>query len=106
MTDGGGGIPWEVVRERARSAGLAAETQTDLEQALFSDGFSTAKQTTDTSGRGVGMAALRDAVTALGGTIEIASNATDGTTLRFRFPEADGQILPLRPPTQPNFKTA
>jgi len=106
MTDGGGGIPWEVVRERARSAGLAAETQTDLEQALFSDGFSTAQQTTDTSGRGVGMAALRDAVTALGGTIEIASNATDGTTLRFRFPEADGQILPLRPPTQPNFKTA
>jgi len=27
-------------------------------------------------------------------------------TIRYRFPEADGQILPLRPPTLPNFQTA
>jgi sensor histidine kinase regulating citrate/malate metabolism len=50
------------------------------------------------------MAALRAAIAELGGTIELESMPRQGTTLRFRFPEADGQILPLRPPTQPSFK--
>jgi hypothetical protein len=52
------------------------------------------------------MSALREAVTALGGTVEIESTAGVGTVIRYRFPEADGQILPLRPPTQPNFHIA
>jgi two-component system chemotaxis sensor kinase CheA len=106
VSDDGGGIRWDAVRERARRAGLPADTQADLEQALFSDGFSTAEQATSTSGRGVGMAAVRDATSALGGVVDIESTPHVGTTLRFRFPEADGQILPLRPPTQPNVRTA
>jgi two-component system chemotaxis sensor kinase CheA len=106
ISDDGGGIQWDAVRERAVRIGLPAESHADLELALFTDGFSTAQRTTETSGRGVGMAALRDAVSGLGGVIEIESNASEGTTLRFRFPEADGQILPLRPPTQPNIRTA
>jgi hypothetical protein len=52
------------------------------------------------------MSALRDAVAARGGTIEVESTPGRGVTIRYRFPEADGQILPLRPPTQPNFRTA
>jgi len=106
VADDGGGIEWEAVRAKARAAGLPADSQADLEAALFSDGLSTAEHATDTSGRGVGMAALREAVTALGGTIEIESTAGVGVTLRTRFPEADGQILSLRPPTQPNFRVA
>ncbi|HEX3760711.1 MAG TPA: ATP-binding protein [Kofleriaceae bacterium] len=106
VADDGGGIDWEAVRVKAREAGLPAESQADLEQALFSDGLSTARVTTDTSGRGVGMGALREAVAALGGSVEIESTAGAGTVVRYRFPEADGQILPLRPPTQPNFHIA
>jgi two-component system chemotaxis sensor kinase CheA len=106
LSDDGGGIRWDAVRERARRAGLPADTQSDLEQALFSDGFSTTELATSTSGRGVGMAAVRDAVTALGGVIDLETTPNEGTTLRFRFPEADGQILSLRPPTQPDLKTA
>jgi len=106
VSDNGAGIQWDAVRERARRAGLPADTQSDLEQALFSDGFSTSQQATATSGRGVGLAALRDTVASLGGVIELESKPGEGTTLRFRIPEADGQILPLRPPTQPNFKAA
>jgi two-component system, chemotaxis family, sensor kinase CheA len=104
VSDDGGGIDWDAVRARARAAGLPADSQGDLEQALFADGFSTSEAATDTSGRGVGMSALRDSVIALGGTIALDSKRGEGTTFRFRFPEADGQILPLRAPTQPNFK--
>jgi two-component system, chemotaxis family, sensor kinase CheA len=100
-SDDGGGIPWEHVRARARAAGLPAESQGDLEQALFADGFSLAERVSDVSGRGVGMAALRAAVQALGGKIELESKLGQGVTFRFRFPEADGQILPLRQPSQP-----
>ncbi|MGH2901024.1 MAG: ATP-binding protein, partial [Solirubrobacteraceae bacterium] len=76
-------------------------SQSDLERALFADGFSTSGKVSDVSGRGVGMAALRAAVTALGGTIELASRPNQGVTLVCRFPEADAQILSLRQPTQP-----
>jgi two-component system chemotaxis sensor kinase CheA len=106
VADDGGGIDWDAVRVKARDAGLPAESQADLEQALFSDGLTTADVVTDTSGRGVGMSALREAVTALGGAIEIESTAGTGAVLRYRFPEADGKILSLRPPTQPNFHFA
>ena len=106
VADDGRGIDWEEVRVRARAVGLPAESQADLERAIFADGLSTATVATDTSGRGVGMSALRDAVAARGGTIEVESTPGRGVTIRYRFPEADGQILPLRPPTQPNFRTA
>jgi len=101
LADDGKGIAWEAVRAKARAKGLPADTQLDLEHALFADGLSTNDQATDTSGRGVGMSALRDAVIALSGVVSIESRADAGTTLRFQFPEADGAILPLRPPTQP-----
>jgi HPt (histidine-containing phosphotransfer) domain-containing protein len=106
VTDDGGGIDWEAVRVRARSAGLPAESQADLERAIFADGVSTATTATKTSGRGVGMSALRAAIGALGGKIEIESVLGRGVTVRCRFPEADRRILPLRPPTQPDFRTA
>jgi two-component system chemotaxis sensor kinase CheA len=106
VSDDGAGIDWDAVRARARALGLPAESQADLERALFADGLSTASAATETSGRGVGMSALRDAVTALGGTIELDSERGRGVTMRYRFPEADGQILSLRPPTQPNFRIA
>ena len=41
ISDDGGGIDWDAVRERARACGLPAESASDLEQALFADGFST-----------------------------------------------------------------
>jgi two-component system, chemotaxis family, sensor kinase CheA len=91
MSDDGGGVDWTLVRERALRAGLEITSQADLERALFADGFSTRDEATETSGRGVGMAALRTAVTALGGTIKVDSSP-QGTTLRFRFPDADALV--------------
>lgn len=95
VADNGAGIAWDKVRAKARSLGLPADTQAELEQAIFADGFTTAAAASETSGRGVGMSALREAVTALGGHIELDSRAGEGTTLRCVFPSED---VPVRSP--------
>ena len=97
ISDDGAGIDWAEVRARAEARGLAAGSQVDLEQALFADGFSTREAVTQTSGRGVGLTALRAAVEQLGGHIELDSGAGRGTTLRCRFPDPDGALAqPIR----------
>jgi chemotaxis protein histidine kinase CheA len=47
------------------------------------------------------VSALREAVIALGGTIEIESRRGHGTTLRCRFPEVARQSQVLRLSSQP-----
>lgn len=61
--------------------GLPADTHQDLVDALFADGMSTRDEATETSGRGVGMSALRHAVEALGGHLELESHRGRGTEL-------------------------
>lgn len=73
LEDDGRGIDWERVAERARARGLPHDTRTDLEAALFVDGFSTSELTTEISGRGVGMSAVRCALDALGGRLALFS---------------------------------
>lgn len=85
LADDGRGIDWMRVGERARAAGLPAETPGDLERALFADGLSTAARVTDVSGRGVGLAAVRAAVEQLGGDIHLTSSVGQGTRWMFAF---------------------
>ena len=86
VVDDGRGIAWNKIKERAQKLGLPHETQQDLEEALFSDAVSSKDKVTETSGRGIGMGAVRDAVLASGGTIVIETSAGRGTMFRFRFP--------------------
>jgi two-component system chemotaxis sensor kinase CheA len=86
LEDDGAGIDWAAIRARARVLGLACSTASELEVALFADGFSTADAVSELSGRGVGLGALRDATVQLGGAIEIHSRRGAGTTFRMRFP--------------------
>jgi two-component system, chemotaxis family, sensor kinase CheA len=88
VTDDGRGIDWERVRELAAQRGLPSKSQRELEQALFSDGFSLKYHVSETSGRGVGLAAVKNVVTAMGGRIELESTQKVGTTWRFHFPLA------------------
>lgn len=85
VKDDGRGIDWERVREHAATRGLPHKTERELEQALFSDGFSLRHQVSETSGRGVGLAAVKNVVTAMGGRIELVSQKSVGTTWRFVF---------------------
>lgn len=85
LEDDGRGIDWARVEARAAQSGLPHATAADLEQALFSDGFSTRDEVTALSGRGVGLSAVRQAVEQLGGQLRISSQPGRGTTFSFAF---------------------
>lgn len=88
--DDGSGIDFEAVERKARDRGLiAAEREPDrneLTKLLFRSGFSTAGATGVYSGKGVGLSALRHAVKLLGGSIQVKTQATKGTTFRIIIP--------------------
>lgn len=88
VRDDGRGIDWAKVREKAAALGLANDTPRALTDALFSDGLSTRDEVSETSGRGVGLAALRQAVAANGGEIAVESQPARGTRMTFVFPIA------------------
>jgi two-component system chemotaxis sensor kinase CheA len=90
VSDDGGGIDVEAVRGRAIEKGLvkADEQLTEAETyaLIFQPGFSTAKTVTDVSGRGVGMDVVRQRVDSLRGSIDVASQAGEGTQVTLRLP--------------------
>jgi len=90
IADDGGGIDAAAVRERAVEKGLVAADAQLSESQIFSlilaPGFSTARQITDVSGRGVGMDVVRRSVEMLRGGIEITSKPGIGTTVTLRLP--------------------
>jgi two-component system chemotaxis sensor kinase CheA len=92
VSDDGGGIAFEKVREKAIARGLvsaaeaAALSPEQVLQFIFEPGFSTAAQVTSVSGRGVGMDVVRTNIEAIGGTIDIHSAPGTGTTVRVHVP--------------------
>ncbi|MDR1396026.1 MAG: chemotaxis protein CheA [Deltaproteobacteria bacterium] len=92
VEDDGKGIDPEVMRQVAVSKGMMSEAQaqalTDKEAIglIFGAGFSTAKQITDVSGRGVGMDVVRTNISALNGSINVDSKVGQGTTITLKIP--------------------
>ncbi|HEX4806289.1 MAG TPA: chemotaxis protein CheA [Conexibacter sp.] len=105
VRDDGRGIDPRAVGRAAVERGLlgpedaAALDAAGAAELLFAPGFSTARATTDVSGRGVGMDAVRERVRALGGEVTIASGfrppvagtgdllaTSHGTVARLRLP--------------------
>lgn len=90
--DDGNGIDVEKVRNRALEKGNItleqAETMTDKEviDLLFRPSFSTAKQVTDVSGRGVGLDVVKTKIESLGGDIEVKTKLGEGSTFIIRLP--------------------
>jgi two-component system chemotaxis sensor kinase CheA len=90
VSDDGAGIDIEAVRQRAIERGLTSAdaqlTDTEIFSFIFEAGFSTAKQVTDVSGRGVGMDVVRQKVESLRGSIDVTSVRGEGTTVSLRLP--------------------
>ncbi len=90
VEDDGRGLDAEKLRARAIEQGLIDATARLSEAEIFSlilaPGFSTAREITDVSGRGVGMDVVRRNVEALHGTIEIQSQPGRGLTVTLRLP--------------------
>lgn len=92
VSDDGRGIDVDKVKAKAIERGLITSDQasrmsdTDAMKLIFEPGFSTSDVVTDISGRGVGMDAVKSAVEALDGTVEIESKRGLGTRTRLRLP--------------------
>src|SRR5438552_1810083 len=91
VTDDGRGIDRATILERARRDGLVdphAEALTDdqLLRVLARPGFSTAEAVTSVSGRGVGIDVAVTRIRALGGSIDIRTEAGKGTSFVLRLP--------------------
>ncbi|XGA80179.1 chemotaxis protein CheA [Halomonas sp. CH40] len=89
VKDDGAGMDREVLLNKARESGLnVSDTMTDEDvwQLIFAPGFSTAKEVTDVSGRGVGMDVVKRNIQGMGGRVEIQSKKDEGTNIRIVLP--------------------
>ena len=92
ITDDGGGIDPARVRAKAIHSGLisaenaARMTDRDAVSLVFLPGFSTTDRVTQFSGRGVGMDVVRTNIEKIGGTVEIESRISIGTTVTMKIP--------------------
>ena len=91
VTDDGKGIDRDRVLARAQEMGLVEAGKSDLSddeivRLIARPGFSTAREVTDISGRGVGIDAVHTRVRALGGTVDIKSAKGKGTSITVRLP--------------------
>ena len=90
VRDDGAGLDAEAIRAKAIERGLlppgAEPSEQDLFALIFHPGFSTAKQVSSVSGRGVGMDVVKQAIDALHGQIEVRSRRGEGTTVAVKLP--------------------
>ena len=90
ISDDGAGLNTEKILNKAIERGLvdSAEELTDaqVQNLIFSAGFSTAEQITDVSGRGVGMDVVKRNMTDLGGMVDVASRPGKGSKFTIRLP--------------------
>ena len=96
VADDGEGIDEDRLREAAVAHGVldpaSRPTGSALWRLIFTPGLSTRAEVTQTSGRGVGLDAVRSSVEDLGGTVEVESRRGAGTTLTLTLPVSLGVL--------------
>lgn len=92
VSDDGNGIDVEAVKKKAIERNVItpeqAENMSDKEivDLLFLPSFSTAKQVTDVSGRGVGLDVVKSKIEALSGEVSVKTKYGEGSTWTIRLP--------------------
>ena len=88
ISDDGAGINVPAVRAAAAKSGIDISGLTEEESMhlIFHSGLSTAKTLTETSGRGVGLDVVANAVAAVHGTVNVVSQPGLGTEFRIIVP--------------------
>jgi len=90
VSDDGAGLHRSKILTKAVERGLVEPgrslSEDEIHNLIFEPGFSTADQITDLSGRGVGMDVVKQNITALRGSVSVASVAGRGTTVSVRLP--------------------
>lgn len=91
ITDDGRGIDPVAVLAKARENGILVKPEEEYSQKeilslLMLPGFSTNKEVTEFSGRGVGMDVVKRNVESIGGTVSITSELGHGSSMTLRIP--------------------
>ncbi|MGD7034012.1 chemotaxis protein CheA [Methylotuvimicrobium buryatense] len=90
VEDDGGGLDRDVILAKAVEKGLVSEGQSmsdhEVFNLVFEAGFSTAKEVSNLSGRGVGMDVVRRNIVDLRGSVELSSRLGEGTSVKIRLP--------------------
>jgi len=90
VSDDGAGVDLAAVRARAIERGLldpaAVVTDDDILHFVLASGFSTAKELTQISGRGVGLDVVNSELKQLGGSMDIESQSGRGSNFMIRLP--------------------
>jgi len=95
INDDGRGIDEEFIKNKLLEKKIFTEKQlrkmssSKILEQIFNEGFSTQEKTTELSGRGMGLSAVKAEVEKLNGTIDIESNVNTGTSFIFNFPFID-----------------
>ncbi len=92
ITDDGRGIDAQQIKAKAIDLGLltaeegARINEADALNFIFRPGFSTAKEVTEISGRGVGMDVVQSVLHRLKGSVHVETHPGKGTTFRLKLP--------------------
>jgi len=92
ISDDGKGLDGDALGASAVNKGLLtaeqvqAMSEKEKVNLIFLPGFSTAKEVTDVSGRGVGMDVVKTNLDQLGGHVDIISEVGNGTTISIKLP--------------------
>jgi two-component system, chemotaxis family, sensor kinase CheA len=101
ITDDGRGLEKGIITAKAIERGIVKGTENmtdeDIFSLIFEPGFSTAKQVTDVSGRGVGMDVVKNNIESVRGNVRIVSEPGKGSTFTLVLPLTmaiiDGMIV-------------
>ncbi len=92
VIDDGRGIDSDKIVERAIEKGLITReegemlSQDEIHSLLFLPGFSTSKEVSDVSGRGVGLDVVKSKIESINGSVEIDTELDKGTKFIIRIP--------------------
>jgi len=90
--DDGAGIDVARIKAKAVDKGILRSDQAEklsereAMNLIFQPGFSTAATITRVSGRGVGMDVVKSNIEKIGGTVDVFSRLSEGTTIKIRIP--------------------
>ena len=92
VSDDGAGIDLREVRRRAVEINLLGSAEANLApdeqviRTIFTTGFTTRREVTELSGRGIGLNVVLDVVEGLGGTVDVTTRLGHGTTFDIYVP--------------------
>ncbi len=92
ISDDGRGLNADKIRKKAVDQKILKEEEAsalnnqEIYQQVFNSGLSTSAMITDLSGRGLGLAIVRDNVEQIGGQIQLESTPGQGTAFHLRLP--------------------